>query len=181
MAERRSGAGHSRRHGRYAASRLGQAEVIDARRLERLDRGHAVVQRRAQLPQRRQGAGVERAPGHAAAAHARPHDDIDPEGSQAGPGDWLRRGRHRRSGLDRAEARAGHDRRDRAAGAGDGIAALRPPQLRRLQEPEDPPGARRRPALPDDDRESSTPSRRTRWIRGSRAQPRSTPASSSTK
>ena len=35
------------------------------------------VGRRAQLSQRRQGAGVERAAGHAPPAHARPHDDAD--------------------------------------------------------------------------------------------------------
>jgi hypothetical protein len=34
-----------------------------------------------ELPQRRQGAGIQPAPGHAAAAHARPHDDAAPSSS----------------------------------------------------------------------------------------------------
>ena len=45
------------------------------RGVERVGRRLAPGERRPQLPQRRQGAGVERAAGHAAAAHARPPDD----------------------------------------------------------------------------------------------------------
>ena len=41
------------------------------------------AERRAQLPQRRQGAGVERAAGHAAAAHARPPDDAGADDSRS--------------------------------------------------------------------------------------------------
>ena len=119
-----------------------------ARRLERLDRRHPALQRRAQLPQRRQGAGLERAAGHAPAAHARAPDDADSAGSEARAGDRLRCGRHRRRRVDRAAARTGDDRRDRAARAGDGLAALRRAQLRRLQESEDATGPRRRAALP---------------------------------
>ena len=67
-------------YGRYAATRLGESEVIYmGEGVERLGRGHAPLERRAQLPQRRQGPGVERAAGHAPAADARPHDDAHSE------------------------------------------------------------------------------------------------------
>ena len=67
-------------YGRYTATRVGQAESdLHRRGLERDRRRHAAARRRPQLPQRRQGAGVERAAGHAPAAHARPPDDAHPE------------------------------------------------------------------------------------------------------
>ncbi len=91
---------------------------LHGRRVERLGRGHAAVERRAQLPQRRQGPGLERAAGHAPAADARPHDDAHPEEPGVGPRDRLRRGRDGRRRLGRSGRQAPHDRRDRAARAG---------------------------------------------------------------
>ena len=63
----------------------------------------AHAERRAQLSQRRQGAGVERAAGHAAAADARPHHDARAEEPDEGAGDRLRRGRDGRRGVDRSD------------------------------------------------------------------------------
>ena len=106
-------------YGRYAATRA-HAEHrrhLHGRGLERLGRRHAAAGRRPQLSQRRQGAGLERAAGHAPAAHARPHDDAHPEEPEEGARHRLRRGRHRRRGLDRPVSRARDDRRDRAARA----------------------------------------------------------------
>ena len=67
-------------YGRYTATRVGQADVIYMGEgwnatvaVTRLRRRHP------QLSQRRQGAGVERAAGHAPAADARPPDDAHPE------------------------------------------------------------------------------------------------------
>ena len=92
-------------YGRYAATRIGQADIIY------MGEGwnasvavSAAARRRAQLSQRRQGPGVERAAGHAPAADAGPPHDADSEGSEAGTRHRLRRRRHRRSGLDRSEA-----------------------------------------------------------------------------
>ena len=65
-------------YGRYAATRVGQANIIYVG--EGLNASVAVsraLERRAQLSQRRQGPGVERAAGHAPAADARPPDDAD--------------------------------------------------------------------------------------------------------
>ena len=86
-AQRRRGPGHPRRLRplRGQPHRPG-GRHRHARRLERLDRRHPALQRRAQLPQRRQGAGLERAAGHAPAAHARAHDDADSAGSEARAG-----------------------------------------------------------------------------------------------
>ena len=106
--------------------RIGQADVIYMG--EGWNASVAVtrlVQRRAQLSQRRQGAGVERAAGHAPAADARAHDDADSDGSEARAGDRLRRRRHRRRRVDRSAARAGDDRRDRAARAACRLEVLR--------------------------------------------------------
>ena len=77
-AQRRRGARHPRRLRplRRQPARSGRRHR-HARRLERVDRRDPAVERRPELSQRRQGPGVERAAGHAAPAHARPHDDAD--------------------------------------------------------------------------------------------------------
>ena len=69
-----------------------------------------------ELPQRRQGPGVERAAGHAPAADARPPDDARPAEPGVGPRHRLRRRRDRRRRLGRSGRQAPDDRRDRAAG-----------------------------------------------------------------
>ena len=69
-------------YGRYSATWVGLSNIIYVG--EGLNASVAVsetAERRAQLPQRRQGAGVERAAGHAPAAHARPPHDADPDAS----------------------------------------------------------------------------------------------------
>ena len=67
-------------YGRYAATWVGQNEIVYVG--EGVTASVAVIahaERRAELSQRRQGAGVERAAGHAAAADARPHHDARAE------------------------------------------------------------------------------------------------------
>ena len=67
-------------YGRYAATWVGLSNIIYVG--EGLNASVAVsetLERRAQLSQRRQGPGVERAAGHAAAAHARPLHAPDAE------------------------------------------------------------------------------------------------------
>ena len=94
-------------YGRYAATRVGQAEFIYVGEGLNAVGGRLAARRRhAQLPQRGQGAGLERAPGHAAAADARPPDDADPEEPALGPRHRVRRGRHRRRRVDRPARRA---------------------------------------------------------------------------
>ena len=81
-------------YGRFTATELGQAEIIYiGEGLERRSPCPA-HQRRPQLPQRGQGAGVERAAGHAAAADAGASDDARAEEREVGAGDRMRRGRH---------------------------------------------------------------------------------------
>ncbi len=64
------------------------------------------VGRRAQLSQRRQGAGLERAAGHAPAAHARPHDDAHSAAREARRRHRLRRRRHGRRRVGRSGGHA---------------------------------------------------------------------------
>ena len=125
-------------YGRYAATRLGEGDIIYVG--EGWNASVAVVaafERRAQLPQRRQGPGVERAAGHAAAADARPHDDADPEEPGVGARHRLRRGRDRRRRFRRSQRQAADDRRNRAARAARRLDLLRPAQLRRRRQSED--------------------------------------------
>ena len=168
-------------YGRYAVTRIGQADDhLLGRRLERVGRGVASAGRRAELSQRRQGPGVERAAGHAAAADARPHDDAHPEEPEARAGHRLRRRRDRGRSVHRSESRAADDRRDRAARAPRRLHLLRRTQLQRRQEPQDARAPRRRAATTCRRRtRSSTRSRRIRSTRGSRARRCSTRGSSS--
>ena len=69
--------------GRYAATQMGQAEIIYVGEgWNAAGRRVRAQQRRPQLSQRRQGAGLERAAGHAAAADARPSHDAGAEERQ---------------------------------------------------------------------------------------------------
>jgi spermidine synthase len=81
------------------------ARTVDShlcrRRMERVGRGVRAIERRPQLPQCRQGTGVERAAGHAPAAHARPSDDARSRRTRNGRGHRLRRRRDSRRGVDR--------------------------------------------------------------------------------
>ena len=74
-----------------------------------------------------------------------------PPAAEDGDGHRLRRGRDRRRRLDRAAARAGDDRRDRAAGAEGRLDLLQRAQFRRRPEPEGQDPDRRRAALSADD------------------------------
>ena len=121
------------------------------RRRDRVRRRHAYADRRAQLSQRRQGAGLERAAGHAAAAHARPHYDARAEEPEQGAGDRLRRRSHRRRGLDRSAGEGSDDCRDRAARSARRLHPLRPAQLQRRRQPQGESASRRCAALPADD------------------------------
>ncbi len=124
-------------------------------------------ERRAQLPQRRQGAGVERAAGHAAAAHARPPDDAAAAAAELGARDRLRRRRHGGRGQHRPGAQERDDRRDRAARAEGGVEVLRRAQLQRRHESQGARADRRRAPLHSHDASrSSTRSRPIRSIRG---------------
>ena len=106
----------------------------------------------AQLPQRRQDPGVERAPGHAPAAHAGPHHDAGAREPGESPRDRVRGRRHGGRRVDRS-AREGPDhRRDRAARPASRVHAFCPAQLRRGPESEGPHSSRRCAALPAHDR-----------------------------
>jgi hypothetical protein len=101
---------------------------------ERLRGGVRDRRRRAQLPQRREGAGLERAAGHAAPADAGPPDASDSEESRECAGDWLRRGRDR-GRREYWPAGQTHDHRgNRTAGARIGGRVLRGTQLQRRPE-----------------------------------------------
>ncbi len=63
---------------------------------ERLGRRHHDERGRAQLPRRRQDAGVNPAHRHAVAAHARAHPGAGAQEARVGAGRGLRRGHHRR-------------------------------------------------------------------------------------
>ena len=82
-------------------------DPVRRRGAERLHRRLARPDRRAQLPRRRQGAGVERRRGHAPAAHARPL--LAPHAGAAAQRarDWARRGRHGRRRLRSGPASSG--------------------------------------------------------------------------
>ena len=169
-------------YGRYAPSRLGQADVIDMREgwnasiaVTRLSNGVLNYHNagKVQASSEPQDMRLQRMLGHMTTLIPKDPKRVLVIGFGAGV----------TAGAVSIEPKLEQDdRRDRAAGAGDGVAALRPAQLRRLQEPEDAPGPRRRPALPDDDgREVRRRHVGPAGSRGSRAQPRSTPASSSTR
>ena len=132
---------------------VGRAERdhLRRRRRDRVGRRHPHAERRAQLPQRRQGAGLERAAGHAAAADARPHHHARAEEPDQGAGDRLRRRRHGRRGLDRSDGQGPDDCRDRAAGPARRVHPLRRAQLQRRRQPEGQGASRRCAALPADD------------------------------
>ena len=98
---------------------------------ERLCRGVADLEWRAQLPQRRQGAGLERAAGHAPAAHARALHAPHSEDAHQRAGHRVRGGRHGWGGLDWPRRAADDDRRNRAARAGFCGEVLLAAQLRR--------------------------------------------------
>ena len=140
-------------YGRYAATWVGINQIVYVGEGDHGRRSPSrAPERRAELPQRRQGAGVERAAGHAAAAHARPHHDAGAREPGQGAGDRLRRRRDRRRGLDRPDGEGPDDRRDRAARAAGRVHALRRTQLQRRPQSEGQDSPRRRPALPADDR-----------------------------
>ncbi len=85
------------------------------RRDELLDRRLGGAERRAQLPRRGQGRGVEPAAGHAAPANARtPVGDVDEDAAHRARR-RIRRGRDGRVVRDSAGRRADRDLRDRAA------------------------------------------------------------------
>ena len=139
-------------YGRYAATRIGQAEIIYwGEGMECLGCRVAAPGRRAELSQRREGPGVERASGHAAPADARPHDDAHPHQPEARARHRMRRRRDGGRGVDRSESGAAHDRGDRAARAPRGLHLLRRTQLQRRQEPQDARAPRRRAELSADD------------------------------
>ena len=154
--------------GRYTATQLGQADIIYVG--EGWNASVAVSERserRAQLPQRRQGAGVERAAGHAAAAHARPSDDARADEREDGARHRLRRRRHGRRRVDRSGRRARDDRRDRAARAARRLDLLRRAQLRRRPQSEGAASTSTMRGIFCSRRtRSSTRSRRIRSIRG---------------
>ena len=103
-------------YGRFTATKSNQGEVLYMG--EGLSSSVAVTrlgERHPELPQRRQGAGVERPGGHAAPADARAPDDADARPPEVGARDRLRRRRDGRRGVGRPGGREGDDRRDRAA------------------------------------------------------------------
>ena len=144
--ERRAGARAARRVRplQCAALRQSRRHHLRRRRDERVGGRVGAVERRPELSQRRQGAGVERAAGHAAAAHARPPHDARAAASALGARHRLRRGRDGRRRVHQPAGRARDDRRDRAARAAGRVEVLRRAQLRRRQQPE---GARRRSTM----------------------------------
>src|SRR3954466_7505392 len=74
-------------YGRYAATRIGQADIIYVGEgVNASVAGVGAFQRGSQLSQRRQGAGVERTAGHAAAADAGSSDDADSAAGEEGAG-----------------------------------------------------------------------------------------------
>ena len=103
-------------YGRFLPTYTERAEVpLRRRRDELVDRRIRAVERRAELSRRRQGRGVERAAGHAAAAHAR--SPLGAVGSRSAVGAGRRLRRRRDGGLVRAAPghQADRDLRDRAA------------------------------------------------------------------
>ena len=116
--------------------------------MERLGRRLGTAQRRAQLPQRRKGTGLERAAGHAAAAHARSPHHTGADRGKDGRRDRLRRRRDGGRRVHRPGSPARDHCRDRAAGSARRVHLLRPAQLQRGAEPEGRSPHRRRPALP---------------------------------
>jgi spermidine synthase len=117
---------------------VGRAERdgVCRRRRDRIGRCHSHTQRRTQLSQCRQGAGVERTAGHAIAAHARAHHDARTENADQGSRDRMRGGRDRRRSFDRSDGQGSDDRRDRAARAACRVHALREHNFNCRREPE---------------------------------------------
>ena len=140
-------------YGRYAATRAHpeHRRHLHGRRVERVGRRLAPARRRAELSQRRQGPGLERAAGHAPAAHARTSDDADSEEPEEGAGHRMRRRRDGRRGLDRSLSRARDDRRDRAARPTGRLEVFRRAQLQRRDQSQGARAARRCAPLPVDD------------------------------
>ena len=123
-------------YGRYMATWIGSAPTIiyQGEGLNAFVAVSQTVVRRAQLSQRRQSAGVERAAGHAPAADARTHDAHGAGVAEACAGHRLRRRGHGGSRGDWPGRRARDDRRDRAARAGRRLDLFRRAQLRRRQQ-----------------------------------------------
>ena len=123
--------------GRYSATQDGDStDHLCGRRVECVGGRLGAIERRAQLPQRRQGSGLQRAAGHAAAADARSSDDARARQSAVGPGHRLRRRRDGGRGLHRSAGRARDHRRDRAARAAGRLHVFRRAQLRRRAQSE---------------------------------------------
>ena len=138
------------------------------RGLERVGGRVAAAERRAQLPQRRQGAGVERAAGHAPAADARPPHDARARRSRSGARHRLRRRRDGRRGR-RSIRVVEHEtiaeieplvpqRRLRPTSASTTSTSSEPKVHVQIDDA--------RHFVRDDEARSSTPSRRIRSIRG---------------
>ena len=103
-------------YGRYSATEIGQSDVIYVG--EGWNASVAVSRRSngvLNYHNAGKGAGLERAAGHAAAAHAGASDDARAGQLEDGSGDRLRRRRDGRRGVDRSGGRARDDRRNRAA------------------------------------------------------------------
>ena len=128
-----------------------QRDYLRRRRGDRIRGGVAHAGGRPQLPQCRQGAGVERAAGHAPAAHAGASHDTRPGQSATGARHRVWRGRHRRRRLGGSTRAERDDRRDRTAGAARRVEVFRRLQLQRRREPEGHRAPRRCAALSADD------------------------------
>ena len=125
-------------YGRYAVTRIGQADIIywgegwnASVAVSRLPGGVLNYHNagKVQASSEPQDMRLQRMLGHMTT--------LIPKNPQARAGHRLRRRRHRRSGVDRSDGRVADHRRDRAARAAGRLDLLRRAQLQRRQEPED--------------------------------------------